>query len=939
MMPKLVRAKLNVICCVLAGGVLLAAGVDAQPVSEDILGKFRYREIGPTRPGGRVVSFAVSRQDPYVFFVGAGPGGLWKTVNNGHSYRPVFDHERTSTIGDVAVAPSDSRIVWVGTGEANLRNSTYFGDGVYKSIDGGESWTHMGLSESHHIGRVIIHPTNPDIVYVAAQGHYYTENPDRGVYKTTNGGRTWTKSLKLNVEGRDIGATDMVMDPRNPEVLFATTYDRIRRPWGFRSAGKGSGIYTTTDGGSSWTKLEGGLPSGFLGKIGLAIYPKNPDILYAIVEDANATELTEEERWQELVNGKPTSRENKNKVIGNIVYRTDDGGDSWRQVSEGNVSGRANYYGLIVVDPNDPDHVYAMGNRVSESTDGGKTWKKAFRYGGDNHVLWIDPKDSRHMLLGYDYGMAITYDSGKNWYHPDELPMAQLYAIGVDMAYPYNVYGGMQDFGSWKGPSTKKGRFPIRFEDWEHMKGGDGFYNLVDPTNSRWLYSESQFGELSRIDQKTGVRRGIGIEGRRGYRFNWNTPILISPHNSNVIYQGANKVLRSSFRGEDWEEISPDLTTNDSTKFGGVEVRSYCTITTLDESPLEQGVIWVGTDDGNVQVTRDGGKTWTLLNERIPENPGYWVSRVIASHHDGGGAYVTYTGRHHTDHRPFVYRTTDYGQIWVSIAGNLPQENINVIREDRKNPNLLFVGTDRTVYVTINGGRSWLEFKNNLPTVPINDLVIHPRENDLVVGTFGRGFFITDISPLQELTSTVLSKKVHLFDIEPKVQWVMPSQPATSAQNFAGENEPAGAVVNYYLKEEMPGNARIQIYSGSVLINAMAGPAEAGLNSVQWYMTKRRSKRSAREAKRVSEEYPSMEEEEDFYDYYDTVDFHLDPDDEVNALGQSLHTRVSFSGPFDKEWRYQRVQPGRYTIKLTVGGETLSGHVDILQDHWYDKRF
>ena len=962
MMPERITESLIVVCGILVGGLLFTAGVGAQSISEDILDRFHYREIGPSRPGGRVVSFSVSQQDAYTFFVGAGPGGVWKTENNGQSYTPVFDDEGTSAIGYVAVAPSDDSIVWVGTGESNLRNSTYYGDGAYKSTDGGATWTNMGLRASHHIGTVLIHPTNPDVVYVAAQGYYYSENSERGVYKTTDGGETWVKSLAISVDGRDIGATDMVMDPRDPAVIYATTYDRLRRPWGFRSAGVGSGIYKTTNGGDSWTKLGGGLPTGFLGKIGVAVYAQNPRIVYAIVEDANASGVTATERWDELERGQPSA----GKVVGNITYRSDDGGGTWRQVSDGVVGDRGNYYARIFVDPNDSEHVFVMGTRVNESTDGGKTYRKAFRYGGDNHVIWIDPSDSRHMLLGYDYGMAITYDAGANWYHPDELGMAQIYAIGVDMDYPYNVYGGLQDFGSWKGPSTKKGRFPIRFEDWEHVKGGDGFYNLVDPTNSRWLYSTSQFGDLARIDQKTGVRRSISMEGRRNYRFNWNAPLVISPHNPNVLYQGAQKVLRSDFRGNSWEEVSEDLTTNDAARFGGVEVRQYCTITALDESPVKAGVLWAGTDDGNVQVTRDGGETWTLLNDNIPDNPQYWVTRIVASHHDAGTAYLTYTGRHHTDFTPYVYKTTDYGETWASIAGNLPEEAVNVIREDRKNPNLLFVGTDRTVYVTLNGGDDWSELKNNLPTIPVKDLLIHPRENDLVLGTMGRGFWITDISPLQGMTAAVLKKKAHLFAIEPRVQWVMPRQPATSAQNFAGENEPKGAMVNYYLKREIQGGAQIEVYDGSVLINVLDGPGEAGLNSVQWYMTKRSARGEGGRRWRFEEDeggdddeeeeeeeeedegnYEQEEgggndsvaedDEEDFYDYYDTVDFHLNADDEVDAWGQSQRTRAGGRGPYSREWRYQRVQPGRYTVKLIVGGETLTETADILQDYWYDK--
>ena len=901
-----------------------------QKIPLNILDKIHFREIGPTRQGGRVVALAKSRQDPYLFFVGAGPGGLWRTTNNGHSFESVFNDEGTSGIGDVAIAPSDDNIVWVGTGEANLRNSTQHGDGVYKSDNGGKTWVHRGLMETHHIGRIIIHPYNPEIVYVAAQGKYYSENEERGVYKTINDGKTWRKSLALKIEGRDIGATELVMDPRDPDVLYATTYDRIRHPWGFRGAGRGSGIYKTINGGDSWKKLKNGLPTGFLGKIGLSMYPKNPDIIYAIIEDANSPGMSEEERWKQLVEGQPAE-----KTVGNILYRSDDAGQTWTKVSLGSVSERANYYGQVIVDPNDLQQVFVLGSRVEASKDGGKTWERGFDYGGDNHVLWINPNDSRHMMMGYDYGMAITYDRGNNWYHPDELSMAQLYAIGIDMSYPYNVYGGLQDFGSWKGPSTKKGRFPIRFEDWEHMQGGDGFYNLVDPVTNRWLYSESQFGGLTRIDLKTGVRKPIGIKNKDSFRFNWNTPILISAHDSDVIYQGANVLLRSSFRGEDWEVISDDLTKNDVTKFGGVEVKTYGSITSFDESPIIQGVFWVGTDDGNVQISRDDGKNWKLLNDNIPNNPEYWVSRIIASNHHEGTAYLTFTGRHRSDHRAFVYKTSDFGESWSSIANNLPNENINVIREDRKNKDLLFIGTDRTVYVSIDGGQNWSELKNNLPTIPINDLLIHPRENDLVVGTMGRGFYITNISVLQELTAEIQIKKIHFFQPEPGVQWVMTSQPAISSQNFAGENEPHAVVINYYLRDKTD-TGMIQVFQGSTKINELKASGEAGLNQTFWYMTKRRA-RTTEEKEKLKEILIGIKEESDYFDFYDTVDFFLNSDDEVNSLGQSLRTRVQNSGPFDRDWIYQRVIPGEYTIKLIIGGMTETKKVQIFKDQGLDK--
>jgi len=909
------------------------SSVSGQQLSKDFLEHFHYREIGLSRPGGRVVAFAVSEQDSYVFFVSAGPGGLWKTVNNGTTFEPVFDNEGTSSIGHVAVAPSDHNIVWVGTGEANLRNSTYYGDGVYKSTNGGKTWQHMGLKESHHIGKVIVHPKNPDIVYVAAQGQYYTNNEERGVYNTTDGGKKWKRVLTIKDGNTYVGATDMVMDPRDPNTLYATSYQRIRKPWGFSGAGPASGIHKSTDGGKTWTKLSNGLPGGLLGKIGLAIYPRNPDILYAVIEDSNSPGMSYEERLSEIQKGKPPSK----PTVGNIVYRTDDAGRSWRQVSEGNVGGRANYYGQVIVDPNDEDIIYVLGNQVSKSADSGKTWSRAFEYGGDNHVLWIDSKDSKHMLLGYDYGFALSYDSGKNWLHIDNVPMAQIYAIGVDMDYPYNVYGGLQDFGSWKGPSTKKGRFPIRFEDWEHVLGGDGFYNQVDPTNSRWLYTSSQYGGLSRNDQKTGQRKRIRYRENPNIRFNWNAPVLISPHNPNVIYHGANILLKSPNRGEKWEEVSPDLTKNDSTKFGGAEVSQYGTITTIDESPIQQGVIWVGTDDGNVQLTRDGGKTWTLLNDNIPNNPEYWVTRITASHHDAGTAYVTYTGRHRTDFRPFVFKTTDFGKTWISIANNLPNEGINVIKDDRKNPNLLFIGTDRTVYVSIDGGNYRNEMKNNLPTIPVSDLVIHPRENDLVVGTFGRGFYITDITPLQELSRQVLAKDMHFFKIETKIQWIMGSQTTVSAQNFEGENEPHGVMFNYYLKNKIPDGVKISVYNRSTLINELKGPGKAGLNSVMWGMTWRGRKKTPEEIARWDKEV-AIGKREPFYDYYDNVDFFGDPDEEVGITGLSLRTRAAREpGMRGREYVLKRVQPGKYTIKIYVGDKVLTQQCVILQDYWYDK--
>jgi len=807
----------------------------AQQVPDGLLDSITYRNIGPTRQGGRFVDYAVPLQEPHTFYAATASGGLWKTVNRGRTFTSLLDDVNIISIGDVAVAPSDPNILYLGTGEANNSRSVYYGDGIYKSVDAGSTWVHLGLEESHHIGRIVVHPSNPDIVYVAACGHLYSENPERGLYKTTDGGTTWEKVLDHVVEDRHIGVVDVVMDPRRSNTLYAATYDKVRRPWTFNEGGPGSAIFKTTNGGRSWTQLEGGLPGGMLGRIGLTISPQNSSILYAVIENANSEGVPDEVRRQELLEGRPPSE----RTIGNEVYRTDDGGRSWRKVNEeGSVGGNPPYYyGQIIIDPNDTEHVYNLGVSVTHSTDGGKTWERArFQVGGDNHALWIDPEDSRHMILGYDHGMGVTYDGGRTFYHPDDMPLAQLYAIGVDMATPYNVAGGLQDNGSDLGPSSLPGRRTIPFEAWMSVGGGDGMYNVIDPSNNRYLYNESQFGPISIRDLVTGQSRSIRYRGE-GMRFNWCAPILISPHNTNMIYHGANVLLRSSYRGDSWEEISPDLTTADSTKIVGTGNIQHCTITTIDESPITPGVLWVGTDDGNVQYSPDAGRSWTLMNDRIPDYPAYWVSRVTASNHDPAVAYVSCTGFRRDDFRPFVWMTTDTGESWTSIAANLPDEPINVIKEDQKNPDLLVIGTDRAVYVSLDRGRSWTQMRNNMPYVAVHDLVIHPRDGDLVVGTHGRSIFIADISPLRELTPEVMRAEAHFFTVEPEyARGATGPRYDSSSQNVTfARSEPNGMELEYYLAREVDAVA-FRIYRGSRLVRELEGGTDAGLHTQIWDM-------------------------------------------------------------------------------------------------------
>ena len=838
--------------CVVIGlaAVALAGAATAfgQTVSEDMLKAITYREIGPTRQSGRFVDFAVPLQQPSTFYAATGSGGLWKTVNHGQTFDPVFDNEKVVSIGAVAVAPTNPNIVWVGTGEANSSRSTYYGDGVYKSIDGGKTWKHMGLPESHHIGKIVVHPRNADIVYVAALGHLYTDNPERGLYLTRDGGQTWKKVLDIKVGPRQIGAVDVVIDPADPDNVYASLYDKLRLPWNFQIGGPGSGIFKSANGGGSWTKCTQGLPGGILGRIGLTIYPKNPCVLYAVIENANKPNMTAEDRMKEIVAGKAS-----NGMVDGEVYRTDDAGATWKKVSPEKQSIGTNpgyYYSRIFVDPNDDKHVYALTVGVQESKDGGKTWASPFRFGGDNHGMWIDPANSLHMLLGYDHGMGVTWDGGKNWYHPDFLPLAQLYQVDYDTSYPYRVAGGLQDNGSLMGPSAKKDGQAIRLEDWQTVGGGDGMYNVFDRKTNRYLYNESQFGPLSRLDLVTGETKSIAYNRiKPATRWNWCSPIVVSGFDSSVIYHGGNLVVKSANRGETWTEISADLTTNDPAKLpqgkGGDGNIEYCTISTMDESPLIQGLLWVGTDDGLVWVTRDDGKSWTKVSDKIAGYPGTWVSRVTPSGFDPGTAYVACTGFRNDDFRPFLFKTTDYGQTWTSIAGNLPNEPINVVREGSRNPHLLFAGTDLGLYVSIDGGKAWTKMKGNMPTQPVHDLKVQPRENDLIVATHGRGIWIADISALEQLTPAVVAEPARLFEPDVKIRYAERTRFNSSSSNFNGKNEPAGLNLQYWLGAKPQGEVKIQIFKGNMLVNELKGTANPGLNSVAWNLMIRRERTEA----------------------------------------------------------------------------------------------
>jgi photosystem II stability/assembly factor-like uncharacterized protein len=829
-----------------------AAGQDSFNV--DLLRNFAFRNLGPFRAGSWVTSFAVPaaplKEHLYTFYVGTRNGGVWKTVNNGTTFEPVFDGQAKLSIGAVAVAPSDAKVVWVGTGEAYCARSSNSGDGIYKSSDAGKTWTNMGLEDSHHIARIAIHPRNPDIVYVAAMGHLFSNNAERGVFRTRDGGRTWDKALYISDK---IGAVDLVMANADPNVLYAAMYDKVRLPWHYEMGGPESGIYKTVDGGKSWKKLAGGLPSGKVGRIGLDVFQKNPDILYAVVENGNRRPPTQ----QELDQAKRRGAEPGEQTVGNEVYRTDDGGRSWRKVNAGYEAAlnKAPYsFNELKMDQNDPNTVYITGQSLASTNDGGKTWnglswpsngvfQKAF---GDWRCLWIDPQNSDRLIFGSDGGVNISYDRGRTCHHFYNIPLGEFYAVGVDMEDPYNIYGGLQDHDSWKGPSNAWAG-EITLTDWVTVGSGDGMYNGVDPTDSRWIYNNREMGTMWRLDQKLGVQTPIMPRrepGKEALRFNWTPPIMLSPHNPAIIYTGAQVLFRSLDRGDHWTEISPDLTSNEKAKQGGAGNISYCTITTISESPARPGIIWVGTDDGKVQVTTDGGAAWKDRTAKLaaaggPDN--FWVSRVLASPHDPGTAFVAKTGLRLDDFRACLYKTTDYGETWTALGAGLPEKPVNVVVQDRKNANLLFVGTEQGVYVSIDGGGKWIPFKNNMPWVKVTDLIIHPRENDLIAASYGRGLWITNITPLQELKVNVLEQDVYLFEIKPQVQRIAgvggSNYQLLGDSHLMTPNEPNAVVINYYLKEKTAGKVNIRVTDPyGKLLRELTGKGEAGMNSVSWDM-------------------------------------------------------------------------------------------------------
>jgi photosystem II stability/assembly factor-like uncharacterized protein len=839
--------RLAGMACLLALG---ATGVGARfepPFDEHLVSAFTYRNLGPFRMQARIASIAVPtapvKDHLYTYYVAPWIGGVFKTVNNGTTFEPVFDGQDNLSIGAVTVAPSNANQVWVGTGDAFTSRSSYAGDGIYKSADAGRSWTRKGLVDTQHIARIVVHPTGPNTVYVAAMGHLYSTNPDRGVFKTTNGGDTWQKVLFLNDR---VGVIDLVMSPTDPSVLYAATYEKERLPWQMVNGGAASGIYKTTNAGATWTRLGGGLPTGRIGRIGLAQFPRNANILYAVVENENE---------RAGATAPPGSR--ATPTIGGEVYRTADAGATWTKMTadDYNVSPKGPYYfSQIFVDPVNDQNIFVTQDGFRHSLDGGRTWN-AFsvfpRMFGDVRTLWIDPDNADRLIQGSDGGIAVSYDGGRTSEAYDNMPLGSVYALSLDMEDPYNIYVGLQDHENWRGPSNGPGG-RITAQDWYAVSDGDGIFTVPDPTDSRWLYTTREYGAHERLDQKLGYRTNIqprADPGQPPFRFLWEPPIGLSPHQSSVIYAGSQVLLRSEDRGDHWTAISPDLSTHPADKIlpeseGGVPGGiPWFAISTIAESALTAGVIWAGTSDGNVQVTQNNGRTWTDVTPSLTAaglRRDAYVSHVVASTHVAGRAYVSKSGYKLDDFRPFLSRTDDFGATWRSIVGNLPNAPINVVAEDRRNPNLLFVGNDTGIFVTIDGGAAWVKMNNNMPNIPIHDLVVHPREQDLVAGSYGRGIFITNIAPLQELTPAVLAEDLHLFTIKPTVQrvtWAFGANDYLFGQaHLQTPNEPNGMVIRYYLKAAAPsGQAQVVIADSTGReVARLPGPAAAGINSVVW---------------------------------------------------------------------------------------------------------
>jgi photosystem II stability/assembly factor-like uncharacterized protein len=1036
-----------------------STGGSAPPMinqSDDpVLGAFHFRSIGPASMGGRIDDIAVSESDPSIIYVGYAVGGVFRSTNNATSFEPVFQTYGTASIGDIAIHPTNPNIVYVGTGEPNNRQTASFGDGIYKTTDGGKTFTRLGLAETQTIARIVIDPKNPETVYVASPGHLFGPNPERGVYKTTDGGKTWQQIKFID---NDTGFTDIALDPANSSIIYAASYQRRRSGCCFNGGGPGSALWKSTDAGRTWTKLsEHGLPPGTFGRIALDVSRSNPNVVYAQIEAGEtgtpektpavqpgaATEATPPgaaavtppgtgragragraggagragEAGQPPAevpeaggrggpsfdwcnNGGPTKgylagrgggggRAEQQPPSGwtppaidpkkGGLLRSDNKGQSWTLVS--NCDARPMYFSQLRVDPTNDKTIYVAGLPVAKSLDGGKTFATLDAAGGnespghvDQHAIWIDPKNPKHVMIGNDGGLDISWDQGRTWDFVNTMASALAYVVTADMRHPYYVYVGLQDNGSWGGPSAVRGRGGIMNSDWFGIGGGDGFYTAVDPSDFNRVITESQDGNTNRYDLTTGRGESIrprapaaqtgrageagragetgrgeeaGRAGRAGeagqtappvqvggpaaqaggrggppnvlnahpgdqYRFNWNTPVVMSPHNPKIVWLGGNRLFKSYNQGDTWM-ASDDLTKQidrNTVSLMGVPgnvtqlskndgVVSYGTIISISESPILPGVVWAGTDDGNLQVSQDGGVTFTEVGRNLPglpPNHQYWISRIDASHFAADTAYVSVDGHRSDDLKPYVFVTHDFGKTFQSISGDLPSSgNVQVIREDPKNRNLLYVGTEFGLFASLDAGKTWKRFMTNYPTVRTDDILVHPRDNDLIVATHGRSVWIADdISPLQQMTPEVMAQDAFLFTMRPAIAYLNDQQHGQQVGGqkvFIGENAPRGTSIDYYLKSAASGDVKISIADATgKVVRTLDGTKHAGINRVLW---------------------------------------NLAPNPPANPPA---------GGGGGRGGQPPAVDAGTYIVTLTAAGKTMVKSVTVVEDRWLNER-
>jgi len=892
----MILAPIRATLCLALLAAAVPAGADGKISREkDPLKAVEFRLLGPFI-GGRVARVTGVTGDPRTYFAAAASGGVWKSTNGGADWKPVFDDQPTASIGSIAVAPSDPSVVYVGSGEANIRGNVAAGNGIYKSVDGGTNWTQVWKQEGQ-IGTIAVHPRNPDVAFAAVLGHAFGPNPERGVYRTRDGGKTWQQVLKKDA---DTGASDVSIDPSNPSVVFAGLWQARRRPWDLTSGGPGSGLYVSRDGGDTWKALtkDDGLPEGIWGKVGVAVAPSDSRRVYALIEAEKGG-----------------------------LFRSDDGGESWSLASGHHaLRQRAWYYSTITVDPKNPDVLWCPQVTMLRSVDGGKTWKKVRGiHHGDHHDIWIDPADTRRMISANDGGVDVSVDGGESWYSP-RLPLGQCYHVEADHSQPYRVSCALQDLGTASGPSNSLSSDGINFGDWYDVGGGEAGHTASDPSDPNIVYAGEYLGILTRYDRRTRQARAVGAwpdnqSGHGGedgrYRFQWTAPIVVSPHDPKVVYHGGNVLFRTRDGGQSWTVISPDLTTNDKSKqkwAGGpitgdnTGVEHYCTIFAVAESPLTAGLIWAGSDDGLVHVTRDGGATWTNVTANIRGIPAFGtVDLIEASRFDAGTAYVVVDAHRLDDMRPYLYKTTDYGRTWKSLSAALaPDVYLHAVREDPKRRGLLYVGTERGVMLSRDDGASWEPLKLNLPTVAVHDLVV--KGDDLVLGTHGRSIWILDdLTAVREMSPEVRSKAIHLFAAPVTTAW---RYSGSFHEDGPGENPPAGLVVQYWLKDKPKGDVTLEIRDASgALVRTLSSKEPEGEIPIDDPDAERYSKKKAALTADMG---------------VNRGRWNLMWEGATKITRAKIDTGNPENGPL--------ALPGTYSLKLTADGQTATGTVEVKPD-------